>query len=171
MLGSNWKHEEVPHESSARVWVFGSFFPFFSLHHSRSTDRLSLSLSSSLFPSHLAPLSFSLRGFGLLVSVHLPAHSLFYSQNGSLFLFPSSGSVLRLCAPQAPDRQSYHWERESEPNLTWSKHPPHHVLPSTPTSRTILCGSQRRNGGVHRLAGGKYVIDHVHCVNTIFTDK
>lgn len=45
MLDSNWEHE-VLHKSPARVWVFGLFFPFFSLRHSRSSCCLFLSFRS-----------------------------------------------------------------------------------------------------------------------------
>lgn len=54
MLGSNWEHQEVPHESLPRVWVFGSFFPFFP--------------SVSVF---LQCRSLSLRGFLWLVALSL----------------------------------------------------------------------------------------------------
>lgn len=74
MLGSNWEHQEVPHESLPRVWVFGSFFPFFP--------------SVSVF---LQCRSLSLRGFLWLVAL-----SLSLSLPISISLFPASFILVSL---------------------------------------------------------------------------
>ena len=74
MLGSNWEHQEVPRESLPRVWVFGSFFPFFP---SVSVFLRSLSLSLSL--------SFFLSTWALVASSSL---SLSLSLDCSLSLLP-----------------------------------------------------------------------------------
>lgn len=91
---------------------FRFVFPFFFL---------SITLALAIGPlsrSCLVPLSFPLRGFGLLVSVHLFAH-LLLSFLTAFSLIPSSGPTLRrLWAPRAPERRSsYHQERGGS-NLT-----------------------------------------------------
>lgn len=140
---------------------FSLFFLFITL-----ALRSALSLFFPLFFPHVSRLFLS--HYVGLVSWSPFTGSLTHSFSSSMglsFSFLRQGRCCIYGPLRPPIGSRRHWERESEPNLTWPKHPPHHVLPSTPTSSTIYCGSQRRNGGVHRLAGGKYVTDHVHCVN------
>jgi len=96
MLGLNWEHEEVPQESPTRVWVFGSFFPFFFL---------SITLTLTIGPlswSCLVPLSFPLRGFGLLVSVHLFAHLLLSFLTGLLSYSFVRADIVAFVGPPGP---------------------------------------------------------------------
>lgn len=108
MLDSNWDHEEVPHESPARVWVFGSFFPFFS----SPSLSLSLSLSRSVLSLSLSLPSCILFSLCLAIRVRSPGLRSLARSFALILRSWSSLSFLRqgrrLWAPQAPGKRSSH---------------------------------------------------------------
>lgn len=147
---------------------FRFVFPFFFLlHHSRSRDRPSPSLppSASFF---LATWVWSpcLRSLARSFAPFLPGRP--------SLSFLRQGRPCGVCGPPGPLRggrravPSKEGEGGLVPSLTRLEHPPHHVLPSTPTSAVIHRGTQRRNRGVCRLAGGRYVANHVRCKDAVF---
>lgn len=99
---------------------FRFVFPFFFL-------SITLALTIGPLPhSRLVPLSFSLRGFGLLVSVHLLAHLLLSFLADLLSYSFVRADIAAFVGPPGPWEAVVVPSREGglKPNITRPKHPP-----------------------------------------------
>lgn len=142
---------------------FRFVFPFFFV-------SITLALAIGPLPrSRLAPLSFSLRGFGLPVSDRLLAHLLLSFLTSFLSYSFVRADTAAFVGPPGPWEAVVVPSREGgfKPNLTQSKHPPPRV-----TLNPYLRRDPPRNPTKERrcspATGGRYVTNHVRCVDVVF---